>query len=158
MKAPLRRQTARTDVPQNGGLVWIISTSGSKTAKAGQIQDDRRDSGESRFYLDSDDSPLSVDTQLDIVALFQAPVGGVKSVTEAAYFTTEDPSIASIDASANLTGLSPGLTRVIAEYTGSTDSVTVLVVRPYVPPANRMEDISADPFDTRSSYPSPAGP
>lgn len=156
--APRFYDAARTDIPQDGGLVWITSTFGSERLKLVKYKAVDEIPGESRFYLDSDDYSLSVDTQLDIVALFQGPDGGVKSVTEAAYFTIEDPSIASIDGSGNLTGLSPGLTRVIAEYAGFTDSATVLVVRPYVPPANRIEDIPADPSDTPSSHPNPAGP
>ncbi|MNR15103.1 hypothetical protein D3C85_1316190 [compost metagenome] len=81
------------------------------------------------YTLDSDEYSLTVN--------HKKADGGVIPVTAESKISVENPEIASIDKAGDITGLSPGLTQITAEYQGYKATATLLVVRPYLP--NYME-------------------
>lgn len=89
------------------------------------------------YTLDSDEYSLTVNHTIDLIALFKKADGGVIPVTAESKISVENPEIASIDKAGDITGLSPGLTQITAEYQGYKATATLLVVRPYLP--NYME-------------------
>lgn len=122
----------------DGGQIWLLNSEDVVKLQKIKIEVDDDDPNEvdGAFFLDSEDYSLSINTMLDIQALFKKPDGSVATVTDATYFTIDNPNIASIDSSGNITGLSPGLTHITAEYQGHRATATLLVVRPYVPNRN----------------------
>lgn len=86
------------------------------------------------FYLDSDEYSLSIGTELDVAALFTDESENTSLVTQHTVFSSEDPSIATIDENGSIHGISPGITYIRATYNGLTYRASVWVVRPYVPP------------------------
>lgn len=120
-------------ITADGGQIWLTFYKAwdlFQIRKFNLNTDDDTTNG--TLYLDSEDYSLSINTTLDIQASFHTPDGSRATVTEATYFTIDNPSIATIDASGNITGLSPGLTQITAEYQGHRATATLLVVRPYV--------------------------
>ncbi|RUT36492.1 hypothetical protein EJP77_05840 [Paenibacillus zeisoli] len=85
------------------------------------------------FTLDSDEYSLTVNQSIDLIALFKKSDGSVIPVTGESKFSIEHPEIASIDEAGDITGLSPGITQITAEYQGYKATATLLVVRPYLP-------------------------
>lgn len=83
--------------------------------------------------LDSDEYSLTVNHTIDLIALFRKLDGSIIPVTAESKLSIERPEIASVDKDGNITGISPGLTQITAEYQGYKATATLLVVRPYVP-------------------------
>lgn len=90
-------------------------------------------SGDGIFYLDSDEYSLSIGTELDVAAFFIDESENTSLVTLNTTFSSDDPSIATIDEYGNIYGVSPGITYITATYNGLTYRASVWVVKPYVP-------------------------
>lgn len=87
-----------------------------------------------RFYLDSEDYSLEIDSELDVLALFTDDTGHTSIVNGETRFTIGNPDIAQVDERGYLIGIKPGLTSVTATYGEHTFTASVLVVKPYIPP------------------------
>lgn len=126
----------RVPIP-GGGLLLLGKTDNAEQLELIKFKsvtpNENPGGNEGTYYLDSEEYSITVNTTIDIVALFKKTDGTIIPVTTDTRFTIEHPGIASIDNQGNITGLAPGLTKVTAEYQGYKAEATVLIVRPYIP-------------------------
>ncbi|GIP23384.1 hypothetical protein [Paenibacillus sp. J22TS3] len=133
---PVSDNNLRTGHLPDGSIAVLSGTANAEhleLSKWGQSSTENPGGSEGTLILDSDEYSLTLNDTLDINAYFKNKDGSVVPVTAETKFTTLHPEVASVDTLGNVTGLAPGLTKLIAEYQGYTCSVPLLIVRPYVP-------------------------
>lgn len=115
------------------GNTFIAATYGGHQASVA-VRVVGQDPGEvGELFLDSDEYSLSIGTELDVAAFFSDAFGNTSLVTQNTTFSSDDPTIATVDEYGNIRGISPGITYITAEYNGLTYRASVWVVRPYLP-------------------------
>ncbi|WP_433946031.1 hypothetical protein [Paenibacillus sp. SN-8-1] len=120
----------------NGGLALLGKTENAEqlnlTRYKSVLPGDEPGETDGIYTLDSNEYSLTVNHTIDPIALFMKSDGSVIPVTGESKLSIKHPEIATIDEAGNITGLSPGLTQITAEYQGYTATATLLVVPPYV--------------------------
>lgn len=115
------------------GNTFITATYGGHQASVA-VRVVGQDPGEvGELFLDSDEYSLSIGTELDVAAFFTDAFGNTSLVTQNTTFSSDHPTIATVDEYGNIRGISPGITYITAEYNGLTYRASVWVVRPYLP-------------------------
>lgn len=111
----------------------VASYSGLQATLSVVIEGENTGGPRGRFYLDSDEYSFTVGDGFELEARFVDEQGVTHLVNEDTIFTIENPAIATIDEVGSVTGVSPGITNVKAEYKGHIYNAPIWIFRPYKP-------------------------